>query len=295
MEYLKTEGYYDLNINIEAFNDDCREIALKYLYSFGYRTIAINHSIDDRNLETNKKKKGRDSLGAPDCLPKIFDIELLKACASKLGLSNFTFLTRLTIIFSNRDNIQKIIKSPNFKKFDLIAVTPVTHTAFMFTCSNLDADILSYDPENKISLKLSRKLYFQLVDKGYHFELLYSPAIQDASKRKNLIHLSHLYHSLGKSKNVIVSSGAEHHYLIRSPYDIISLGQLFGLNELQSKNAVLHSTRNVVVNAVGRRHGKAVMLVENLEPEVSIQEALCAESSDEDMNEEEPAQKKSKV
>lgn len=94
---------------------------------------------------------------------------------------------------------------------------------FQFTCSNLEADILSFDPENKMSLKLSRKLYFQLVDKGYHFELLYSPAIQDASKRQNLIHLSHLYHSFGKSKNVIMSSGAKYHYLIRSPYDIISL------------------------------------------------------------------------
>ncbi|KAJ8955201.1 hypothetical protein NQ314_006918 [Rhamnusium bicolor] len=114
-------------------------------------------------------------------------------------------------------------KSPNYKKFHIIAALPTTMQAFMFTCSTFEADILTFDPENKLGLRLNRKLYNQLLDRGYHFELLYSPAIEDSTKRKNLIHASHLYHSFGKSKNIIFSSGAQNHLYIRSPYDIINL------------------------------------------------------------------------
>lgn len=107
-----------------------------------------------------------------------------------------------------------------------------------YTCNNIDADILSYDPENKVSYKLTRKMYNQLVEKGYHYELLYAPAIQDSTQRKNMIHISHLYHSFGKSRNIIVSSGATNRMLLRGPYDIINLYpciyckyvDLFGLN-----------------------------------------------------------------
>lgn len=70
---------------------------------------------------------------------------------------------------------------------------------------------------------MNRKMYNQLVDRGYHFELLYSPAIVDSTKRKNLIHAAHLFHSFGKSKNIIFSSGAENALQIRNPYDIINL------------------------------------------------------------------------
>lgn len=56
-----------------------------------------------------------------------------------------------------------------------------------------------------------------------HMEICYSAAILDSTKRKNTICAAHLYHSFGKSKNIIVSSGAEDYYEIRGPYDIINL------------------------------------------------------------------------
>lgn len=66
-------------------------------------------------------------------------------------------------------------------------------------------------------------MYNQLVERGYHFELLYSPAIIDSTNRKNLIHAAHLFHSFGKSKNIIISSGANNLAYIRNPYDIVDL------------------------------------------------------------------------
>lgn len=87
----------------------------------------------------------------------------------------------------------------------------------------MEADILTFNAENKLLYKLSRKLYNQLISKRYHFEILYAGAILDSTKRKNTIYMSHLYHTYGKSKNVIISSGANSEDLIRSPYDVINL------------------------------------------------------------------------
>lgn len=70
---------------------------------------------------------------------------------------------------------------------------------------------------------MNRKMYNQLIDRGYHFELLYSPAIADSTQRKHLIHAAHMFHSFGKSKNIFFSSGADNPFFIRNPYDVINL------------------------------------------------------------------------
>lgn len=82
---------------------------------------------------------------------------------------------------------------------------------------------MTFDSESRATYKISRKLYNQLLEKGYHFEIQYAPAIQDSTQRKNIIQVAHTYHSIGKSKNIIVSSGATNALLIRNPYDVINL------------------------------------------------------------------------
>nr|XP_022903617.1 ribonuclease P protein subunit p30-like [Onthophagus taurus] len=78
-----------------------------------------------------------------------------------------------------------------------------------------------------------------------------------------MIHISHLYHSLGKSKNIITSSGATKRILLRPPLDVRNLGFIFGLNEEQANNSILCNGRIVYLNSVGRKRGKTFMLVEN--------------------------------
>lgn len=295
-------GFYDLNINERCFQEPDLKHTLKALYNLGYRTVAVNQIIEtDGNQEPKKKKKKGEPRDNADCVPNPYDLQIIRKLATKLDMANITFLNRLTLIFSNQDNMRKFLKSNNFKKYDIIGVIPTTAQALAFTCSSLEADILTFDPQNRFSIKLNRKIYSQLIEKGFHLELTYSFAIEDSTKRKNLIYVSHLYHTYGKSRNIIFSSGAENYMLLRSPYDVISLGFLFGLNELQSKNAVMHHPRNVTVNAVGRRHGKAVMFVENIDDSVEVVEDDTEpiiidsdESEDENMDTDEPAQKKAK-
>ncbi|KAJ8973269.1 hypothetical protein NQ317_017724 [Molorchus minor] len=287
---IRHTGYFDLCIPETCISQGNVEQTLKILYNLGYRTIAINQIIEDFNIEMKKKKKKRQPSDTLDAVPIPYNVDKVNDIAFNLGLVNFKVLNRLTIVFSSQDILPKITKSPNYKKFDLVAVQPTTLQTFMFTCSTFEADILTFDPENKYNIRLNRRLYNQLVDRGYHFELLYSPAIEDSTKRKNLIHVSHLYHSFGKSKNVFISSGAQNHMYFRSPYDIINLGFIFGLSEEKSKNAVTCCPNRVIYNSVGRRHGKAVMFVENIKDEHIVVDV----SDNEDVVQDQPTQKKSK-
>jgi len=284
MEVVK--GFFDYCIADSCVTSGNFEKTAKRLLELGYRTIAVNQIIDEANLEQKKKKKKGESRDVTDVVPCPVDIKKIEGC------DELKILNRLTIVFSNQDIINKIIKSPNFKKFHIVAVQPTTQQAFQFTCSSIEADIFSFDPENKLTYKLNRKLYNQLVDRGFHFEILYSPAVQDSTKRKNTIAVSHMYHSYGKSKNIIISSGATNDFLLRSPYDIINLGLILGLGEEKAKNAILNSGRNVFIRAVGRRHGKVIMLAKNAE-ETCMEDEASSDNEVEEM-ELEPAQKKSK-
>lgn len=295
---LNQIGYYDLNVQESCFQSDVCEFTLETLFKLGYRTIAVNQVVDvdaNANNDTKKKKKKGESRDIVECVPPPVDLTKINEKIKSLGFENVSVINRLTIIFSSQDTLQKYVKSINYKKYDILGVIPTTVQALGFVCGTLEADILSFDPENKFGLKLNRKTYTQLVDKGYHMELTYGPAIQDSSKRKNLIHLSHLYHTFGKSKNIIFSSGAENPMLFRSPYDIISLGFLFGLSALQSKNSILFHPRKVTLNALGRRHGKSIMIVENIES-METTEPILIDSDDggEEMDTDEPAHKKAK-
>lgn len=271
---FETRGFYDLCLQESLFTQEDSEDVIKRLYDYGYKTIAVNQLIEDKIIEPKKKKKKGEPRETQDIVPQPYNVAKLQELASNFGYYDFKVLNRLTVSFASQDVFHKITKSPNYKKYDLVACAPTTNQALMFTCNTFEADIFTFNPENKFNLRLSRKTYNQLIERGYHFELLYSPAVEDSSKRKNLIHASHLYHSLGKSRNIFFSSGATTFIYIRGPYDIINLGFIFGLGELQSRCAVNEFPQKIVVNSIGRRHGKAVMFVDNLDKEKEEEEDM---------------------
>ncbi|RZC36892.1 ribonuclease P protein subunit p30, partial [Asbolus verrucosus] len=180
-------------------------------------TVAINQTLDSADLEQKKKKKKGEPREASDPVPDPYTVTTVSGC------EDLKILNRLTIVFPNQEIIHKIIKSPNYKKYHIVAVQPTTMPATLFVCSNFDGDIFCFNPENKNYLKRNRKIYKQLIDRGYHLEIPYSPAIEDSTKRKNIIHTAHLYHTFVRSRNIIISSSATSPALIRGPYDIINL------------------------------------------------------------------------
>lgn len=66
-----------------------------------------------------------------------------------------------------------------------------------------------------------------MLEKGVFFELMYFPTIQDTTCRRNIINKAHLYHQYGKSRNIIITSGALNHLSLRAPYDVINMYPFF--------------------------------------------------------------------
>lgn len=87
----------------------------------------------------------------------------------------------------------------------------------------MDVDIISYKLDSNTNFKINRKLYKQAVERGIYFEIPYASALKSSNFRKNMISRAHLYHSIGKSANIIISSGALNEFQVRGPYDVINL------------------------------------------------------------------------
>ncbi|XP_045471458.1 ribonuclease P protein subunit p30 [Harmonia axyridis] len=260
---MNTKGFFDLCVPENHFTKENCVATLKVLRQYGYRTIAINQVIREKpeaNKENNKKKKKKgDAKDNNELVPEPIKIDetLLK------DFEDMTILNRLTVTFSDKDFYYKVTKSPNFKKYTILAVLPTTKIAFMFICTSVEADILTYCGEEK-EFRIDRNSYNHLIRKGFFFEILYGPTKEDSTIRKNTINRSHLYHSIGKSRNIILSSGVSNLIYLSSAYDVINLGIIFGLNMQQAKDAISHHGLELCPKAVGRCHGKSIVMVETI-------------------------------
>ncbi|XP_077292483.1 ribonuclease P protein subunit Rpp30 [Arctopsyche grandis] len=240
-------GFCDLYL---SENFDLKKIHV--LKKLGYHTVAINQNVDESVFEQKKKKKNepghcQDPVPEPIKIPE--------------DITDITILNRLTIEFSDNNIIHKMNQSENLKKFDILAVIPTSVSAFQYSCCNMDVDIISYKLESNANFKLNRKLYKQAVERGIYFEIPYAPALKSSNYRKNMISRAHLYHSIGKSANIILSSGALNEFQVRGPYDVINLCLILGLSEQQSKHVLTKNMQKVLLKADNRRRGKTSVFI----------------------------------
>ena len=149
------------------------------------------------------------------------------------------------------------------------------------------------------------------IERGIHFEIVYSSAIRDSSQRKSLISTALDLVVFAKGKNIIISSGAVNELDFRGPYDIINLGLLFNLKEGQSKEAITKNCRDVLFHSDARKSTERSVISGKLlkkpaqllsdKEEGDISESCTGHSKEQnfDDNDEgdnyEPKEKKSKV
>ncbi|KAM3960999.1 LOW QUALITY PROTEIN: ribonuclease P protein subunit Rpp30 [Aphomia sociella] len=238
-------GFCDLSIN-----KNYELTKLEVFKKLGFHTVAINTYVEEASDEPKKKKK-KESKEKRDSIPDPIEIPKEVRDTTKLNI-----LQRLTIEFSDSSIAHKMNQSENIKKYDIIAVIPKTLQAFQYACGSMDIDIITFDPETRVPFKMSRKLYRQAIERGVFFELMYSPTIKDSTSRKNVISTAHMYHAIGKSKNIIVSSSAENPMHVRDVHDVINIGFIFGLNSNESLEVVRNNPRSLILKSIGRRSGK---------------------------------------
>ncbi|CAK9822281.1 Ribonuclease P protein subunit p30 [Anthophora retusa] len=259
MDIRESVGFYDLCVNIPEHDVQNLHSILVKLHEYGFRTIAINTNIDESVFVTDKKKKKKsdESEISQNIILNTVNIEnLRKEFDGKLKIFN-----RITFLCSDPAKTHALNHCSSLKKYDLYSFAPKTQNALQFACTQLNADIITLRPHT-VTFKFNKKLYEQAIERGIHFEIQYVDLLNIES-RKQTIHYSHLFHTYGKSKNVILSSGTNDIRTIRNPYDLINLACLFGLNEVKAKASILHQCKRLLLRAERRRRGKAAFIIEN--------------------------------
>lgn len=93
------------------------------------------------------------------------------------------------------------------------------------------------------------------------FEIKYSPTILDANERRATISRAQQCHMVGKSKGIIISSGATDRFHVRSPFDVACLGYIFGLSEEQGRAGVSSMCKNLLIASESRRLGRTPVVI----------------------------------
>ena len=75
---------------------------------------------------------------------------------------------------------------------------------------------------------------------------------------------AHVYHSVGKSRNIVVTSAARTPMELRAAADVANLGHILGLTENQGKDSVGVRCWSLHKAATGRRMGPFQVRVEKI-------------------------------
>lgn len=258
MEYFDIDGFCDLNITY--LPDDK---LIDRIVEFNYRTIALNYTLDVRNISSKsavKKKKGEST--DPSNLI-IFPTELARSFNKLISksFSKLRIFLRITIIFGAPEQLKLVLSSPNIKKYDLIAVLPTTPLAYQHACCNHSIDLITFQI-GVSDFKPNGKMHKQLVNRSGYFEISYSQALKSTLKRQETFTMAQYFYIYGKSKNAIISSGAVNYLDVRNPFDVANLGTLFGLSDEKAKCAVSRNCRLLLLASAGRKYGKTAITVE---------------------------------
>ncbi|GFO11678.1 ribonuclease p protein subunit p30 [Plakobranchus ocellatus] len=255
--------YADLNIPYQSAGS-IQEV-LDLCVDVGFERVAINNVV--KNLQSGKNKK---QAAKPQILPPT-QILLNKSStdALKAQRPKFQQLSRFTTILDDAANTHRL-GSPEVQAYDIIAVQPTDEKTFQLACSTLDVDIICLNFTENLGFSLKRPLIKLAIKRGIHFEISYSPALKDNSVKRNIISNALTLISVSRGKGVIISSAAEKPIDVRSPWDVMNLGKLFGLNQTQAKDAISRNCRAVLKHAEARKTCKTVISVtaaSNLRPD----------------------------
>lgn len=183
------------------------------MYTGGYNAIAITTEWIEEACDAGNKRKRK----ATDTPLKPIDISQFSDIPIKI-------YNRINILVHDAASFHKLTRMRELKAFDLISYVPGNASVLKALPNVTDMDILSFDPSIETGpLHFNRKLYKHFVQNGVYMEIPYAPCILDSTFRKYSIFTGHVYHAIGKSENVVVTSAASSSAYLRSPYDIINL------------------------------------------------------------------------
>ncbi len=259
----------DLCLPLDDSSGPVKPVVLR-AFALGYRTVAVERRVDQEELTTKtsakKAKRARTEESAKKTdFPAPPEVNL-----SKAEMKEFTsgsgrqprVLTRLTVKFRDNNFLPIFNRSSTAARYDLLALCPTSAQGLQALLkTGFRADILTFEPENSRDVRWTRKLYQECAGAkggaggGMVFEIPYAPAIRDSTDRRRIIAQAHNYHSVGKSRRIVLSSGARAPIELRGPHDVANLAFLLGMSEEQGHLAVGKMPLEAIRNSLGRKLG----------------------------------------
>ncbi|XP_040033236.2 ribonuclease P protein subunit p30 isoform X2 [Gasterosteus aculeatus] len=237
--------FMDLNLNYTTDKSRMRSL-VETAAHLGFSTVAINHVFEP----TAKKKQ---EIPSPTLIK-----ELIDELPAVQGRSRpIRVLNRLTVVMSDSSHFRP--NAAEYRGFDLLAVQPTTEKLFHAACMLYEVDIICVSVTEKLPFFFKRAPVNGAVGRGVVFEVSYSAAIRDSTRRRYTIANAVSLMESCRGKNVILSSAAEKPLEIRGPYDITNLGLLFGLSDADAKDAVSTTCRSVVLHAETRKLASGII------------------------------------
>uniref|UniRef100_A0A8C5MXK6 Ribonuclease P protein subunit p30 n=1 Tax=Leptobrachium leishanense TaxID=445787 RepID=A0A8C5MXK6_9ANUR len=241
--------FVDLNI----MNTDVKKLQniIEMAAHLGYSTVAINHVAD-----SEKKKL---EIAKPISVAELFpSLPIVQGKCKPIKI-----LTRLTIIASDPSHCNVLRStSPSTRWYDIVAVFPKTEKLFHAACTNIDVDLVCINVTEKHPFFIRKPPVNAAIERGIFFELIYTPAIKDSTIRRYTISNALNLMQFCKGKNIILSSGAERPLDMRGPYDVATLGLLFGLSEGTSKAALSTNCRAALLHGETRKTAFGIVYTE---------------------------------
>jgi len=244
------KGYCDFRV--DRLDDDMID---GYIAN-GYTCLALNTTIDGSVLGIGSSNKRKRKKGNPNLSQE--DLDWVPAPPLKEhNEDKITILTRLTIKISSIGQLHRAMNSPNYNLYDIHAVEPLDNHTMQEAVCVANIDIITCNT----TANITAKDYKNAVDKVIQFELVYAPMLSDSVARHEGLTIGHLLHIKGKSKNMIVSSGAVSLSQMRNVHDVMNICVLLGLSKEQLRYAVAYGCQAVILKTIGRRKGKSALTV----------------------------------
>lgn len=244
-------AFADLNV---PYLDDPRatEELVSKAVKLGFETIAICKTYIFQNEAEKGKKKGKKK-GKDNARVTPMDWSAFPAIQDMRKRNpKLKFYSRITVPLEEQSQVVTL-SSDVVQSFDILAVQPTTEKLYQQACKSLEIDVISLDMTRRLSFHLRFPQTHAAVERGVHFEIVYSTALRSPSERTTMLSTALDLAIFTKGKNIIISSAAEHELDFRGPYDIVNLGMLFNLNEEQSKAAITKNCRAVLFHSEARK------------------------------------------
>ncbi|CAM9113939.1 unnamed protein product [Chrysoparadoxa australica] len=139
------------------------------------------------------------------------------------------------------------------QSYTLVAGQATSATTFEHLCTKAHVDIIAIDIGSRLPFLLHKRHTDAALARGLFFEVSYAPAIRTASARRNLVATMRALIHATRARGILLSSGTDDAFTLRSPLDVANLGQLLGLKEHVALAGISTIPERVIEAAQTRR------------------------------------------